>query len=81
MNIWFPITPQRGRNGSGLGHEYTSERKTLPTGQRKPKKVSTERKQFLNSENTVDPLSAVKLSMTFKPCLLINLIQHSGINK
>lgn len=59
--------------------------KILLTSQRKPKKVSIERKkereQFLNSENTVDPLSAVKLSMTFKPCLLINLIQRSGINK
>lgn len=59
------------------------EHMTLLTGQRKPKKVSIERKkeQFLNMKSTVDPLSAVKLSMTFKPCLLINLIQCSGINK
>lgn len=68
-------------NSSGLGHEYMAEHMTMLMDQTKPKKLSTAGKQLLNIENTVDPLSAVKLSMTFKPCLLINLILCSGINK
>lgn len=68
-------------SSSGLDHKYMAEHKTLLTDQRKPKKLSIERKQFLNIENTMDPLSAIKLNMSFKPCLLINLIQCSGFNK
>lgn len=68
-------------SSSGLDHKCTAEHKTLLTSEKTQKTKHRKKEQFLNVENTVDPLSAIKLNMSFKPCLLINLIQCSGINK
>ena len=65
MNLGFTITPERGWSNRGLYPQHMAEHRTLLMVQRKLKKVSTERKgAIFDTKNTVDPLSAVKLSMT-----------------